>query len=632
MRDNDLLGEDLWPVSLARRVDQICLHFEAAWSAAANAAIRPQIEDYLAETPEPERSILLRELLALELAYRVERGETPRLTEYRQRFLEHGELLGNLWCEALPAQRRGNLPALADLLASTVVVSAEQAETPIGGVPAMVSPAANDPEKVRMSLADEAKNSLGSSLRISLTVTAGPHQGRVFTFIGHDTFVVGRSRRAHFQLPRKDRYFSRIHFLVEVNPPYCRLMDMASRNRTAVNGQRVFTTDLKDGDQIRAGRTLLRVSVERIPGPPAVPRWKGLSQQSPARPVELDQALKGQVALLQPVLAQPAAPSPARQQSAAAGDSCLACTELIAPVGPSRHADTRTPLLCAACLDRIRESSQPIAGYQILRELGRGGMGVVSMALRVADGTIVALKTITPAVASSPIKIQKFLREAAILKQLHHPHIVTFREIGESNGLLYFAMDYVQGIDAAQLLKQHGGPLPIKRAVGLVCQLLEALEYAHARNFVHRDIKPGNLLLTKEGKREVVRLADFGLARIYQASPLSGLTMTGEIGGTIAFLPPEQITDFRGAKPAADQYSAGATLYNLLTDRFIFDFPPNHNERLLMIMLDEPVPIQGRRPDVPRQLAEIIHRTLAKPPEDRFPDVTTLRRALLKFC
>src|SRR5437899_11389573 len=100
-------------------------------------------------------------------------------------------------------------------------------------------------------------------MRVTLTVIGGPHEGQTFSFSGHDTFLVGRSKRAHFRLPAKDRYFSRVHFLVEVNPPQCRLMDMGSRNGTYVNGKRVEDTiDLKDKDQIRAGRTVLRVGVE----------------------------------------------------------------------------------------------------------------------------------------------------------------------------------------------------------------------------------------------------------------------------------------------------------------------------------------------------------------------------------
>src|SRR5262245_52499086 len=99
-------------------------------------------------------------------------------------------------------------------------------------------------------------------MRITLTVTEGPHEGQHFTFEGHDTFIVGRSKRSHFRLPHRDKYFSRVHFMVEVNPPHCRLMDMGSLNGTFVNGQKVKMIDLKHGDEIRAGKTVLKVVVE----------------------------------------------------------------------------------------------------------------------------------------------------------------------------------------------------------------------------------------------------------------------------------------------------------------------------------------------------------------------------------
>src|SRR5262249_31321071 len=155
-------------------------------------------------------------------------------------------------------------------------------------------------------------------------------------------------------------------------------------------------------------------------------------------------------------------------------------------------------------------------------------------------------KTIVPSATSRRKLVDRFLREAGILRQLEHPHIVAFREMGEAGDRLFFAMDYVQGTDAGRLL-QRDGPLAVARAVRLTCELLEALEYAHARGFVHRDIKPANMLVTEEGGREAVKLADFGLARVYHASELSGLTLGGELGGTLAYMAPEQITHYREA-------------------------------------------------------------------------------------
>src|SRR5262249_48525865 len=139
-----------------------------------------------------------------------------------------------------------------------------------------------------------------------------------------------------------------------------------------------------------------------------------------------------------------------------------------------------------------------INGYHVVRELGRGGMGVVYLAEREDGRDQVAIKVITPAVACDQVQIQRFLREASILQVLDHPYIVAFREMGEADGLLYFAMDYVPGMSAAHLLNKKGA-LPVPMAVSVVCRLLQALEYTHAKKFVHRDIKPANVLVTEEG-------------------------------------------------------------------------------------------------------------------------------------
>jgi serine/threonine protein kinase len=289
-------------------------------------------------------------------------------------------------------------------------------------------------------------------------------------------------------------------------------------------------------------------------------------------------------------------------------------------------------MICMPCWEQIRNQHQPIAGYRIIKKLGHGGMGVVQLALREADNSLVALKTIIPAVAGSQTKVERFLREADILRDLQHPNIVAFREMSESNGQLYFAMDYVPGTDAAHLLKQNSGPLEARRAVALICQLLDALDYAHSKGFVHRDIKPANLMVALLKGKETLKLADFGLARVYQASELSGLTMTGDMGGTLAFMAPEQITHFREAKPPADLYATAATLYNLITDKFVHDLPRAAEQRLLMILTEEAVPIQSRRPDIPDGLAAVIHRALSKETEMRFPDARTMRKMLTPFA
>ena len=444
-------------------------------------------------------------------------------------------------------------------------------------------------------------------MRVTLTVIDGPHAGQEFSFADHDTFLVGRSRRAHFRLPAKDKYFSRVHFLVEVNPPQCRLMDMDSRNGTHVNGARVEAADLKDGDQIRAGHTTFRLRFEE-------------SAAEPAIAVNPDPASAFAIPLPdEPELLADSEPIPVVPVAAV----CPGC-DAVLPAGSLGG-------LCDDCEEQARAQEQPIAGYRILRRLGKGAMGVVYLAIREADNSPVALKTLIPAVASTPAQVDRFLREARILCKLCHPNIVAFRDSGESGGKIFFAMDYVRGHDAWQLLRTEG-PLPVGRAVALIGQLLEALDYAHGNGFVHRDVKPANLLLAVEGGREVVRLADFGLARVYQASQMSGLTVTGEVGGTVAFMAPEQITNYREVRPPVDQYAAAATLYNLLTGHYIYDLPRDFPRQLALILNEDPVPIRTRRPDLPPALASAIHQALARDPGGRYPGVRDFHAVLSRFA
>jgi serine/threonine-protein kinase len=488
-----------------------------AFMLACRAGDRPAIESFLGSTPEPQRSALLKDLLTIEVEERVGRGEQPSLADYLPRFPDYEALIQDVFRKLVP------LPSSAP------------PEKPV--VPG-----------------------------VTLTVIEGPQAGRVLTIQGHDTFLVGRSRNAHFQPTARDRYFSRIHFMLEVNLPCCRLTDMGSHNGTFVNGQRVDSIDLHDGDQIKAGHTILSVALTMPPAEPTL--------------------------TLPPVEPSPAAVSPPPAEENALPD---------------------------------------IPGYRLVRELGRGSMGVLYEAIRQSDGARMALKTIVPAVETASDVVERFLREARILCQLEHPHIVAFREMGEADKVLFFAMDYIEGTDAEKLLKEHG-PLPVRTAVRLVCQVLDALAYSHAQGFVHRDIKPANILLAEKEGEQIVKVADFGLARVYSASQMSGLTMQGEVAGTYAFMPPEQVSDFRSALPAADQYATAATLYNLLTDRYLYDFPLSSVASLLIILTKDPVPIGRHRPDLPARLGSVIHRALSREPKDRFPDVSAFRRALLPFA
>ena len=478
-------------------------------------------------------------------------------------------------------------------------------------------------------------------MEVTLTVVAGPHEGRVFRFDRHDSFLVGRSKQAQFRLPQKDPHFSRLHFLIEVNPPLCRLVEMGSTNGTCVNHQSVHdAVELCDGDRIEAGDTVLRIA---ITGQPQAEHSELESVDAtrtlpPANPPALSTP-DGSIPDAETFVPRhwpkpderrgPSARVPVTGLSVEPANSPAAAVRPVISPRDASQSDF-TDLLPPNHEELIAKQPQPISGYLLVDEIGRGGMGVVYRAICEQPRSVVALKMISPNVAGEHADYQRFIREADIHRNLIHPRIVQCLDVGETSGMLYFAMDFILGTDAKQFVKSQG-PLPVAQAVDIVCQLLEALDYAHGQGYVHRDIKPSNLLLQRVTGRDRVYLTDFGLARTYQESRLSGLTMTGDIGGTTPFMPPEQITNYREAKPASDQYAAAATLYNLLTGKFVYDFPKQVARQLALILTRPPVPITQRRPDIPAALVDAITRGLAREPEDRFPDVAAFQQALRPF-
>ena len=193
-------------------------------------------------------------------------------------------------------------------------------------------------------------------------------------------------------------------------------------------------------------------------------------------------------------------------------------------------------------------------------------------------------------------------------------------------------MDYVDGKNANTVMKSGSASISRSRAVSLTLQLLDALQYAHDKGYVHRDVKPTNLLIVSDGKKEKALLADFGLSRAYQSSKLSGLTMTGDIGGSTPFMPPEQITNYRNVEPSADQYSAAATLYYLLTGAFVYEHPRDVPKQLLMILQDSIVPLEKRRRDLPASLVKVIHKALSRDPSARYSSASEFAAALRPFA
>jgi hypothetical protein len=448
-------------------------------------------------------------------------------------------------------------------------------------------------------------------MRVILDVLQGPRQGRSFVFDRHDTFIVGRSRFVHCPVP-EDTALSRDHFLIEVNPPRCELRDLGSTNGTFVNDRRVDRAKLSSGDRIAAGQSVFRVRVESalesgvgaiLPSPVATSRTETVALEPPTVTVVT---------------------------CASCGVGAPPGIEVAMPPGSS--AGEPVEWLCDACRAEVSTLPQPVPHYTTLRELGRGAMGVVYQGRHNQTGRLVALKLIVPESAAARSAVDRFLREMSVISQLKHPNIVEWLEQGMTRGQFWFAMEYVSGTNLESVANTNPGKYPITQACRMACQVLKGLEQAHSLGFVHRDIKPENILIGRYPEGLVAKISDFGLAKSYRGLGLSGLTFSGEMRGTVPFMPPEQMLDFKTVLPSGDLYATAATLYYLLTSQFIYDQLNEGGDLIRMLLEESPVPIQKRRPEIPNALANVLEKCLARDPKDRYPTATAMRQALRPFC
>jgi len=411
------------------------------------------------------------------------------------------------------------------------------------------------------------------SASIQLRITEGTAKGKVFDFAAHDTFLLGRHPDCHVHLP-DDAFVSRHHFILEVCPPQACVRDLGSRNGTYVNGRKVGgrkegespeegarraypEITLKHGDRIQVGDTALEVTVE---------------QSTPAA----------------------AAPS-------------LAPVPSFDELNPQQLADL---LLKAA--KKGKAPRLDIPGYEIEKELGRGGFGVVFRARRLSDGVSVAIKVLLPRVAVRPAELEKFLREMTITAQLRHPNIVKLYDQGHSEGIPYFIMEYCEGGSLWDFIMQHGGKVPLEIARPIMLDALAGLAHAHEQGIVHRDLKPQNILLD----RGVARISDFGLAKNFQQAGFSGLSITGNYAGTPLFMPREQLINFKHLKPASDVWSIAATFYFMLTGAFPYPFTKDRDP-IDVILNEQVVTIANRNARVPSALSAAIMKGLKINPKQR---------------
>lgn len=433
-------------------------------------------------------------------------------------------------------------------------------------------------------------------MQVNLKVVAGPYKGRIFSFTQHDSFLIGRSHDAHLYLP-DDRYFSRNHCLLEINPPRSFLRDLNSTNGTFVNGRRVAHAFLNDGDRIQGGETILLVEV---------------TASEPSS--DLSETTHDAAMPRRPVLVMVECLNCGRREQAQAS----------AP-------DERLTFLCEDCRIELKRSPQPIPGYDTVKLLGRGGMGCVMLGREQRTGRAVAIKTLLPEFAISDKALKRFMREIDVAAALKHRNIVEFIDRGTHNGVVYLVTEFVDGADACKLAEASGGCLPYNDGISIIAQALDALSYAHAQGYIHRDFKDQNILVSGHSPNLVAKLTDFGLAKSFTHSGMSGVTMAGEMAGTLAYMSPEQLRNFRDVKPQSDIYAVGMTAYSLLSGSLALDITSKGsvNDTIRAIFEQPAVPLRQRAPHLPGPVCDIVDRALAKDPAQRWQTASAMRNALL---
>ena len=431
-------------------------------------------------------------------------------------------------------------------------------------------------------------------MQVNLKVTAGPYKGRIFSFTQHDSFLIGRSPDAHLCLPN-DRFFSRNHCLLEMNPPHSYLRDLGSTNGTFLNGHRVQDAFLNNGDRIQCGETILMVEVT-------------------AESKDISETTQDAGVPARPVLVMVECVNCGRREQAQASS-------------PDEHLT----FLCEDCRIELKRSPQSIPGYDTVKLLGRGGMGCVMLGREQRTGRAVAIKTLLPEFAVSDKAMRRFMREIDVASTLKHKNIVEFIDRGTHNGVVYLVSEFVEGADAQKLAEEQGGKLSYGDGISVISQSLDALAFAHDQGYIHRDFKDQNILVSGRSPNLTAKLTDFGLAKSFTHSGMSGVTMAGEMAGTLAYMPPEQLRNFRDVKPQSDIYAVGMTAYSLLTGSLALDLSKNGNvnETIRAIFEQAAVPLRQRAPDIPQAVCEIIDRALAKDPSKRWQSAGAMRTALL---
>jgi pSer/pThr/pTyr-binding forkhead associated (FHA) protein/tRNA A-37 threonylcarbamoyl transferase component Bud32 len=459
--------------------------------------------------------------------------------------------------------------------------------------------------------------------KAEIVVQEGVEKGRVLSLRPSKVIEIGRE--GNFRL--EDPALSRHHCKVRFDGADYRLEDPGSTWGTFVNGAKVKSYALRSGDRIKIGNHVLLFRVVDAPDDdiPAAPRaGPAVARALPVDEEEIPSAptAASTGAFARSDLAEPEEPAPTT--SAPEEDPaeiveegiCFNCGKPAPPDGPPPSED---PMggpprpYCANCREQYPLLGRVIANHLCEKVLGAGGMGIVYRGLHVVMGRRAALKTLRMMTDADPTMVKRLLREATAGGRIHHNNIVAVHDTGEQEGVAYVVMEYVRGENLSEALRRERKFTP-KRALHMATQVAEALAAAFKLGYIHRDIKPENILLMHG---DVVKVTDFGLAKNLKEGELGGLTRTGQVLGTMLYMPPEQIVSSKGSDQRADIYSLGATLFHLVAGRPVFD--SKSAIALLMDIRTKQAPeLSAVEPGVPPALDRVVGRCLKKLPAERY--------------
>jgi eukaryotic-like serine/threonine-protein kinase len=496
-------------------------------------------------------------------------------------------------------------------------------------------------------------------MEVKLEVFKGPDKGKVFVLNEHTTCIAGRGKDTGFRFSEDDPYISRRHFLLELAPPKVYFRDLDVTNPSKINGLYIEEAELCDGDIIEVGYTKLKASLKMDVA------MKSIHCQRCGRTLEVysDESSKQ----LCPKCETDAQAERPPRISMPTGPLKVLCscgkdlTKQADSDGRARELMGRVSYSCKKCLPKKgADGGKKINGYEVIKKIGEGGMGKVYMVYHTPTARLLALKEMN---IYNKHRGARFNREIRIMKKMLHGNVLSYVDSGQEKGSErpYLVMEYASSGGLDSLLMEKKGPLPPKTSVGFIVQALKGLEYIHKNGIVHRDIKPENILLQGKGQGQLIpKIADFGLAREFSKVGGSVLTKLGQAMGTILYMSPEQINDAHNVREPADLYSMGATLYQLLTGKYPFDFPtpvdilrflaenraraqsPEEALRLMMkaqnlnnphmiVLSEDPIPVRKRNSSISPDLALIVDKAISKDISKRIQSAAEFRDRLDKL-